>query len=119
MQTSSSSGSFAERVDSSGRPAHHDVGLSAWSRDDAPGACLQRKSGGPAERSAMLADRWEKVGYVVYKNSRGNVTARCHGYKLAAICDLASTLPLVRLLAPASVGERDACRELLKILPKL
>jgi hypothetical protein len=108
---------LAERVDASGGLAHRDLGaVGVVDATMLQAHVPQRKPGGPAERSAMLAGRWENVGYVVYTDSRGNVTARCHGYKLVAICDLASTLPLVWLLAPASVSERDACRELLRIL---
>jgi len=64
----------------------------------------------------MLNGRWQKVGYIVYTDSNGNVTARCHGHKVVAITDLASTRPLVWTNVPASMGERDACRLL---LPKL
>jgi hypothetical protein len=40
----------------------------------------QRKPNGPAERAAMLSGRWHKVGYIVYTDSNGSVTARCHGH---------------------------------------
>jgi len=111
---------LSEQVDASGRELHPDIGtVGVVDATMLQAHVPQRKPGGPAERAAMLGDRWHDVGFVVYKDSRGNVTARCHGYKLVAICDLASTLPLVWLLAPASVGERDACRELLRILFEL
>jgi hypothetical protein len=111
---------LAERVDRSGRPLHPKLGSVGIVDGTMIEAHLpQRKPGGPAEREAMLADHWQKVGYVIYTNSNGNITASCHGYKLVAICDLDSTLPLVWLLAPASVSERDACRVLLDVLFEL
>jgi len=79
----------------------------------------QHKPNGPAERAAVLNGRWHKVGYIVYTDSNGNVTARCHGHKVVAICDLASTRPIVWTNVPASMGERDACRQLLKTLFEL
>jgi hypothetical protein len=79
----------------------------------------QHKPNGPAERAAMLNGRWKKVGFIVYTDSNGNVTARCHGYKTIGICDLDSTEPMVWTNVAASVGERDACRQLLKTLFEL
>lgn len=65
---------LAERVDESGRPLHRKLGSigivdGTMIEADLP----QRKPGGPAEREAMLADRWQKVGYVIYTDSNGNI----------------------------------------------
>jgi DDE family transposase len=111
---------LAELADASGRPLHPGIGTVGVVDATMMEAHIpQYRPGGPAERSAMLNGRWNKVGYVVYTDSRGNVTRRCHGYKLVAICDLDSTLPLVWTLTPASQGERAACRQLLAVLFEL
>jgi hypothetical protein len=111
---------LAEKRDANGKLLHPDIGKVGVVDGSLLQAHLpQHKPNGPAERAAMLNGRWHKVGYIVYTDSNGNVTARCHGHKVVAICDLASTLPIVWTNVPASMGERDACRQLLKTLYEL
>ena len=111
---------LAEIRGADGEPLHPDIGKIGLVDGSLLQAHLpQRKPNGPAERAAMLNGRWHKVGYIVYTDSNGNVTARCHGHKVVAICDLASTRPIVWTNGPASMGERDACRQLLKTLFEL
>ena len=108
---------LAERRNEAGKIVHPDIArIGVVDATLLEAHVLQYMPRGPAERRAMLDDCWDKVGYVIYKDSHGNTTKRCHGYKLVAICDLASTLPLVWTLTPASYSERDAARKLLDIL---
>ncbi len=109
-----------ERRDADGNLLHPNIGKIGIVDASLLQAHLpQHNPKGPAERAAMLNGRWHKVGYIVYTDSNGNVTARCHGHKVVAICDLDSTLPIVWTNVPASMGERDACRQLLKTLFEL
>jgi hypothetical protein len=108
---------LSERRDADGNLLHPNVGKVGVVDASLLQAQLpQHKPNGPAERAAMLNGRWQKVGYIVYTDSNGNVTARCHGHKVVAICDLDSTEPIVWTNVSAAMGERDACRQL---LPKL
>jgi len=111
---------LAEKRAANGNLAHPNIGKIGIVDASLLQAHLpQHNPKGPAERAAMLNGRWHKVGYIVYTDSNGNVTARCHGHKVVAICDLDSTLPIVWTNVPASMGERDACRQLLKTLFEL
>lgn len=59
----------------------------------------------------MLNGRWHKVGFVVYADSNGNVTARCHGHQVIAILTSRPPFRSCGRTSRASMGERDACRQ--------
>ena len=62
---------LAERPDANGNFAHPDIGKVGIVDGSLLHAHLpQHMPNGPAEREAMLNDRWQKVGDIVYTDSR-------------------------------------------------
>jgi hypothetical protein len=111
---------LAATTDASGNPLHPNIGL----RCIVDGCLIQadveqRPPVSGADQEAMIRPGRDMVKFLRYTNSEGQTTRKIHGYKLMAIIDMASTLPIVAKLFPATVDEREAALELIEWLFQL
>jgi hypothetical protein len=86
---------------------------------DIPGHFQQRKPVDKIMRALLIGPRAPRASYVRYVSEDDQPLKRWTGYKLMLISDLASTLPLVWGLFPATVDERRAAISLIKTLFEL
>jgi hypothetical protein len=83
---------------------------------DIPGHFQQRRPLDPFMRNLLMGGTAPRAAYVRYVDEKEGAFKRWAGYKLVLISDLASTLPLIWGMFPASVDERRAARSLLDML---
>ena len=107
---------LAERTGPKGKPIHPDIGKigivdGMLVESDVPQ--IAGKDAG--HRRILRGPGREKVRPVVYTQN-GNISRFCHGYKVLLVADMATTLPLVWSLMPASADERAETLRLLRRL---
>ncbi len=79
----------------------------------------QRKPIDQIMRALLIGSQAPRADYVRYVDDEGQPFKRWTGYKLVLISDLASTLPLVWGMFPATVNERQAAGSLIEMLFEL
>lgn len=86
---------------------------------DVPGHFQQRKPVDRIMRALLVGSQAPRADFVRYVNEDGQPFKSWTGYKLVLISDLASTLPLVWGVFPATVDERKAASSLIAMLFEL
>ena len=111
---------LAAQTDAKGKLLHPDIGLRCVVDGCLVEADVEQSAPVSSEhRDAMLRPDRDMVRFLRYADSQDRTTRTVHGYKLMAIVDLASTLPIVAKLFPAAVSEGEAALELIQWLFEL
>jgi hypothetical protein len=108
---------LAEAKDDKGRLLHPDAGRFCAVDGSLIEAAVDQNPGKDDGHRRIIKGRKHcGADRVVYTNKQGNIVRFCFGYKLMAIVDLATTLPLVWSVVPANASEHKEAARLLRIL---
>jgi hypothetical protein len=108
------------QADGRGKPLNPDAGKVLIVDGSLVEANVQQRSPkNGAHRAVLVRPGQEKVAPVIYTLPNGQIRTFVHGYKLMTIACMATTLPLVWRLVPASADERQETLLMLRDLFEL